>query len=575
MDSLHLQSENLSSIEVIKSLKTKNMKSLYKLFLLVILPCLIVGCDDSVEVVNPSLVLDKNELSFVGYQSSLIVKVDATRRWNAIATESWIGITPDSYPSANEHFIANVAVSVSDNGTGEQREGSVVFYLEDTEIARLTVKQDIQNEEERPDEKFPITWANLQWAASTAIVEGSAFEAGSCVFAAGITNVIESETGEDITCDIGYSLSNTDPSGESWTWTSCWFNGDWGNNFYYQGKIEGLTSGTYYYTFRFRNGSGQYKYAGTGGLWDGIDNVNGIFEVVSDDDEDDDRDYSGLSITWAYLQWAASTSISKGGTFEAGSQIFIDGLTNAESASATGEGVLCDIGYSMTNSNPTGEGWTWEACKFNADWGNNFYYQGKTSEIQEAGTYYYTFRFKMGKNGEYAYAGTGGLWDGIDSVSGIFEVVSDDDDDDDGDDDDDDGGDYSGLSITWANLQWAASVSISKGGTFEAGSCIFIDGLTNTESASTTGEGVLCDIGYSTTNSNPSGEGWIWEACRFNADWGNNFYYQGKTPEIQEPGTYYYAFRFKMGKNGEYAYAGTGGLWDDESNVNGTFQVSE
>lgn len=127
------------------------------------------------------------------------------------------------------------------------------------------------------------------------------------MFADGITNSVDSETGEEITCDIGYSFTDTDPSGEDWIWTSCPFNGDWGNNFYYQGRIQNLTAGTYFYTFRFRNGSGPYKYAGTGGLWDGEVNVNGKFEVKEEEEEEEQEeyasieDYSQLSINWAIL----------------------------------------------------------------------------------------------------------------------------------------------------------------------------------------------------------------------------------------------------------------------------------
>ena len=155
------------------------------------------------------------------------------------------------------------------------------------------------------------------------------------MFADGITNSVDSETGEEITCDIGYSFTDTDPSGEDWIWTSCPFNGDWGNNFYYQGRIQNLTAGTYFYTFRFRNGSGPYKYAGTGGLWDGEVNVNGKFEVKEEEEEEEQEeyasieDYSQLSINWAILgDWTAKNPIQQGEQFETGAQVFIEGLTD-------------------------------------------------------------------------------------------------------------------------------------------------------------------------------------------------------------------------------------------------------
>lgn len=395
------------------------MKLIYSLFISLCAALTVWSCKDSDEIAQPSLTVARNELSFTGYRSSLAVKVDATRSWSAIPSDYWISVSPDNYPGANEHFVANVAVTVSDNDTGQPREGYVTFFLEDKEIATLAVKQDIQNEEEKPDEKFPITWANLEWKNANTVNEGDAFEAGSCVFADGITNAMESTTGEDIACEIGYSLNDTDPSGNGWTWTSCWFNGDWGNNFYYQGRLEELPAGTYYYTFRFRNGDGPYKYAGTNGLWDGITNVNGTFEVKADNDDDDGIDYSKLAITWANLQWS-NGDIKKGEAFNAGSNVFINGLTDTTSES--NKHLTCEIGYSPTSSNPATGDWTWSSCHWNSVWGTNHYYQGFTSNIAEAGTYYYTFRYRI-DDGAYAYAGTSGLWDGSDNSCGTFQVT--------------------------------------------------------------------------------------------------------------------------------------------------------
>ena len=405
------------------------MKHIYNLFIYSICLFMILmtgSCKESEEIAEASLTLSKNELLFTGYSSKSSVKVDATRRWSAIASDLWISVTPDNYPGANEPFTANVSVTVSDNQTGQVREGTITFFLQDEEVATLIIKQEIPNEEERPEEEFPITWANLQWKAAASINEGESFEAGSCVFADGITNTIESTTGEDITCEIGYSLENTPPSGEDWTWTSCGFNGDWGTNFYYQGRIENLPAGNYHYTFRFRNGSSPYKYAGTNGLWDGTDNVSGTFEVkavsTGGEDDDDGIDYTKLTITWASLQWKDKEVINKGEALNIGSKIEIKGLTDLEEPATSGNKHLtCEIGYSATNDDPSGNDWIWTSCPWSGDWGNEFYYQGFTPEILETGTYYYTFRYRIDE-GPYAYAGTNGLWNGTSSVCGTFRV---------------------------------------------------------------------------------------------------------------------------------------------------------
>ena len=244
----------------------------------IVLAC--AACGDGNEPAAPFLATARNELSFTGAAGTQTIKIDATRRWHAVASDYWIIPTPDSYPSAGEHFIVNVAVTVDENDSGRVRTGTIAFYLGDEPAAVVTVNQDKGKEDEKPAEESPVTWANLQWAAASVVPAGSFFEAGCCVFADVITNTTESTTGETIGCDIGYSVGDTPPDGDDWTWTACWFNGDWGDNFYYQGRIENeLPAGTYYYTFRLREADGPYRYAGTNGLWDGVENGNGIFTV--------------------------------------------------------------------------------------------------------------------------------------------------------------------------------------------------------------------------------------------------------------------------------------------------------
>jgi hypothetical protein len=386
-----------------------------------------------------------------------------------------------------------------------------------------------------------ITWAYLQWEGSTTITEGQSFEAGATVFADGLTNAVVSTTGEGMTCEIGYSSSNTDPSLTGWTWSSIPFKEDWGDNFYFQGTLPGLTKGIYFYTFRFKLGADPYKYAGTSGLWNGTSSVNKSFTVNP----------ATLShVTWAGLQWEATTTITQGQSFEAGAVAFADGLTNAVT-STTGEGIICEIGYSSSNTDPSLSGWTWSTISFNADWGDNFYFQGSVSGMSP-GTYFYTFRFKLGTD-EYVYAGTDGLWNGTSSVNKSFTVNP------------------TPSHITWAYLQWEAPATITEGQSFEAGAVAFADGFTNAI-VSTTGDGMICEIGYSSSNADPSSSGWTWSSVPFNADWGDNFYFQGVLSGVPA-GSYFYTFRFKLGDD-SYKYAGTNGLWNGTSSVNKSFTVN-
>ena len=91
--------------------------------------------------------------------------------------------------------MVNVAITVADNDDGIDREGYVSFFIGDVEKARVVVRQKMKEAGDEPEEEFPITWANLQWNAGTSLTEGGIFEAGCCVFADGVTIVLEQPPG--------------------------------------------------------------------------------------------------------------------------------------------------------------------------------------------------------------------------------------------------------------------------------------------------------------------------------------------------------------------------------------------
>lgn len=370
--------------------------------------------DDEPAIEAESFSVDKKELAFTGFNSTLAVKVDATRRWSAVPSEYWISVSPDHYPSNGQHFVANVAVTVADNDDNKDRDGYVTFFIGDTEVAKVQVHQKMKEAGDEPEEEYPITWANLQWNAGDKLTEGSIFEAGCCVFANGITNTLESSTGEDIICQIGYSTKDSRPDGEDWVWFDCWFNGDWGDNFYYQGKIEKeLPVGIYYYTFRTRNGSGPWKYAGTNGLWDDIDNTSGSFEIVAKVDPTPDT-----KVTWAKLcDWNSVWNDNGVQLFEATAEVFAEGLTDQDAAP---EGIQVQLGISKTNSAPDSDDWTWgDNCWTAYASGNNWTYQGRVT-LTEKGNYFYIVRARYGENSEWIYGGSNGVWDGNESVAKTF-----------------------------------------------------------------------------------------------------------------------------------------------------------
>ena len=55
----------------------------------------------------------------------------------------------------------------------------------------------------------------------------------------------------------------------------------------YNGIINGLSAGTYYYTFRYKTAGCDWSYggynSGGGGFWDGTSNVSGVLTVTPED----------------------------------------------------------------------------------------------------------------------------------------------------------------------------------------------------------------------------------------------------------------------------------------------------
>ncbi|AWI25646.1 hypothetical protein [Flavobacterium pallidum] len=126
----------------------------------------------------------------------------------------------------------------------------------------------------------PVDYANLQYPATGHICTSGNFDAYGQVYKSGVTEA--AGQGAGIIAELGYSTSNTDPA--TWTnWIAATFNTQSGNNDEYIANLSGLSSGTYYYTFRYHTNSCNYQYggysAGGGNFWDGVTYVSGVLTV--------------------------------------------------------------------------------------------------------------------------------------------------------------------------------------------------------------------------------------------------------------------------------------------------------
>ncbi|HUH27189.1 choice-of-anchor D domain-containing protein, partial [Gelidibacter sp.] len=215
---------------------------------------------------------------------------------------------------------------------------------------------------------------------------------------------------------------NNNPNSAGWTWLPATFNTQSGDNDEYAANIgTALTSGTYYYASRFQLEGGPYSYGGYsgsgGGFWNGTSNLNGVLSVDT--------------VGFCNLQFPGIGTINLGDAFNVYGQVYEQDVTPGP---GQGPGIVAEIGYSTSNSNPnTWSNWTPAvyntACLDCNDGQNDEYVTNLGPLITSPGTYYYATRFRL-NNGIWLYGGiladgsAGSFWDGTTYISGVLNVTA-------------------------------------------------------------------------------------------------------------------------------------------------------
>lgn len=138
-------------------------------------------------------------------------------------------------------------------------------------------------------------------------------------------------------------------------------------------------------------------------------------------------------------------------------------------------------------------------------------------------------------------------------------------------------------SPDFVSLQWPLSIEIEQGQTDVVYGQIWEGGLTDVEPGlSGQAAGIEAWIAVYPDNTDPSTwDPFVWEPAIFNANHvSNNDEYMLAVGDGLEPGTYYYATRFRL-DGGEFAYGGINGanpndggnFWDGVTYINGTLTV--
>ncbi|MBI5218580.1 MAG: Ig-like domain-containing protein [Bacteroidia bacterium] len=373
-----------------------------------------------------------------------------------------------------------------------------------------------------------VDWCNLQWPASGAITEGGTFDVYAQVLEAGVTEA--TGQGAGITAWIGYSTTNSDPSG--WTnWIAASYHTDNGNNDEYLASLSGLVSGTYYYASRFQLNGGPYRYGGYcscgGDFWDGITFVSGVLTVSEPDIVKptvisfSPTDNASDVIINSNLVIKFSEPVQKG----------TGSILIQKSADSSFVQLIDVTTTSVTVSDST--------VTINPDdflYGTGYYIQIDSSAVTDmagnkfAGIYNATtWNFTTGVNMQ---------------------------------------------TIDWCNLQWPDVGSITLGGAYVVYAQVYVSGITN---AAGQGSGITAWIGYGTANPDPST--WTnWISATYNADQGNNDEYMADIgASITSLGTWYYASLFHLDGDPHFYYggynSGGGGFWDGANNISGVLDV--
>ena len=135
-----------------------------------------------------------------------------------------------------------------------------------------------------------LDYNNLQFPGTATITVGDSQVVYAQAYEAGVTDQGNATAAAGIEAWIGYSTTDTDPSGAGWTWVAAVPNPGYdfttNNNDEFQVDLgaEIATPGTFYYASRFRlNGAGftygGFDAGGGDGTWDGTQDVSGVLTI--------------------------------------------------------------------------------------------------------------------------------------------------------------------------------------------------------------------------------------------------------------------------------------------------------
>ena len=247
------------------------------------------------------------------------------------------------------------------------------------------------------------------------------------------------------------------------------------------------------------------------------------------------------SVGWCNTQFPPALEAFTGASTDSiYGHVYVEGCTDGPSNC---EGVEVELGVGPVDQDPSADStaWAWTPATLNAAYAedNNDEYSA-THSADTVGVFAYAFRARLGDD-DWTYCDLGGSDDGFSlAETGRLTVT-----------------DPADLAIGWCAIQYPSATSVAVGGpTAPIYGQVFVEGCSEGEQRC---ERVQAQVGFGAQGALPD-ENWQWVDAAYNASLveGNNDEYSASLT-VPTEGTFAYAYRFRLGDEGEWVLCDTDG----------------
>ncbi|WP_164012864.1 IPT/TIG domain-containing protein [Pyxidicoccus trucidator] len=329
--------------------------------------------------------------------------------------------------------------------------------------------------------------------------------------------------GANIVAELGYGPTGVAQTDAAWQWTAATYGADTGNgdNDEYRATLPNPgTVGSYRFAYRVSLSGGPFVYCDADGTDDGFDLADvGTLTVQS------------AAAPVCRLQTVNGTTVGSGDAVTATGRVRIPGVTDGAGPGANLQ-VQVGLGNADVDASANPAGFTWKVATYANEAADEANTDEFTATIHPA--------YEGGRAVGLRYSTDGSTWTYCDK----------------------DGSDVGGYTagqqhaltvnkhsaIDYCNLQWPFSMP-TTGGDRNVYGQVYEEGLTNQTGVT---PGLVAELGYGSTSSDPGVSGWTWIAAPYLSDEnGSNDQFSASLPEL--PAGTSYTYRYSL-NGGPYCY---------------------